>query len=38
MVNLNDLVDWAMMAPTLAVAFYLAAVVATELFDQWRGP
>jgi hypothetical protein len=38
MVNVNDLVDWAMMAPSLAVAFYLVAVVATELFDHWRRP
>jgi hypothetical protein len=35
MVNLNDLVDGAII---LAVAFYLMAVVATELFDHWRRP
>ncbi len=35
MVNLNDLVDRAVI---LAVAFYLVAVVATELFDHWRRP
>jgi hypothetical protein len=35
MVNLNDLVDWVMI---LAVAFYLVAVVTTELLDHWRRP
>jgi hypothetical protein len=39
MVNLNDLVEWAMMAPSLAVAFYLVAVVATESYSiHWRRP
>ena len=33
MVNFNDLVDWAMI---LAVAFYLVAVVANELFALHR--
>jgi hypothetical protein len=33
MVNLNDLVDWAMMAPSLAVAFYLVGVLATESYS-----
>ena len=35
MVNLYDLVDWAII---LAVALYLRAVVATELFGHWRRP